>query len=71
MKTIKVKVNGMHCNGCATKIKSEIANLSSEANVEVNLEGHLVTVNTETLKSAEIKNAIIGKGFQVESIEIE
>jgi copper chaperone CopZ len=71
MKKIKLKVNGMHCNGCATKIKSEISNLSAEANVEVNLDNHLVTVSTDNLKSAEIKNAIIGKGFQVESVEIE
>ena len=73
MKKIKLKVNGIHCNGCATKIKNSIATLGIEHVLNVNVESGQVEVSYQADKSSlgEIKSKITDVGFQVESVEVE
>jgi copper chaperone CopZ len=73
MKTIKLKVNGIHCNGCATKIKNGLNVLNPQIVSEVNIETGDVKVefNKNDISVNAIKEKIIEVGFQVESIELE
>jgi copper chaperone CopZ len=73
MKTIKLKVNGIHCNGCATKIKNGLNGLNPQIVSEVNIETGDVKVefNKNEISVNAIKEKIIEVGFQVESIELE
>jgi copper chaperone CopZ len=73
MKTIKLKVNGIHCNGCATKIKNGLNVLNPQIVSEVNIETGDVKVefNKNEISVNAIKEKIIEVGFQVESIELE
>lgn len=72
-KTVKLKVNGIHCNGCATKIKNSINTLNVENQTEVNIATGDVKVvfDGEKAKPSEIKSKITDVGFSVEGIEIE
>ena len=72
-KNVKLKVNGIHCNGCANKIKNGITSLDSESHVDVNVSTGEVRVSFDGEKStlAEIKNIISNVGFSVESVELE
>lgn len=71
-KKVNFKVNGIHCGGCANKIKTAIANLNIEQNVEVNVETGNVNVefNSNESSIAKLKEAITSVGFEVESIEL-
>lgn len=72
-KTVKLKVNGIHCNGCATKIKKSIDSLNMEHTTDVNVETGNVKVifDAEKASLSDIKSKIQEVGFQVESVEIE
>lgn len=72
-KTVKLKVNGIHCNGCATKIKKSIDALNMEHTTDVNVETGNVKVifDAEKASLSDIKSKIQEVGFQVESVEIE
>lgn len=72
-KKINLKVNGIHCNGCATKIKNSIESLAANSTTEVEVSSGKVVVmfNAEKATVADIKKKIIDVGFQVESVEIE
>lgn len=72
-KHIKFIVNGIHCNGCATKIKNGIKSLDEKSHVDVNVASGEVRVTYDSDKSSlsEIKESIISTGFSVESVEVE
>ncbi len=72
-KIIKLKVNGMHCNGCANKIKTTLEQLNADQKVEVNISTGEVKVefNNKKASLSDIKAGIISSGFSVESFEIE
>ena len=72
-KKVNLKVNGIHCNGCATKIKNSIDTLFANSITDVEVTSGKVTVqfNSEIATVADIKKKIIDVGFQVESVEIE
>jgi copper chaperone CopZ len=72
-KNVKLMVNGIHCNGCANKIKNGLSSLDSESHVDVNVATGEVRVSYNGNKStlSEIKNIISNVGFSVESVELE
>jgi Cu+-exporting ATPase len=72
-KKIKLKVNGMHCQGCASKVVKGVASLDANASTDVNVESGIVHIsfNAENVKTHDLKTAIINAGFQVESLELE
>ncbi len=72
-KNIKLMVNGIHCNGCANKIKNGINSIDNESKVDVNISTGEVRISFDGEKNslAEIKSTISSVGFSVESVEIE
>lgn len=72
-KKIKLKVNGIHCNGCATKIKNSIETLAANTTTDVEVASGRVSVDFDSNKTTvgDIKKKIFDVGFQVESVEIE
>jgi len=72
-KIIKMKVNGMHCSGCANKIKTSLNQLNADQKVEVYFSTGEVKVefNNDKASLFDIKTAITSAGFSVESVEIE
>ena len=72
-KKVKFKVNGMHCEGCANKIKNGLVSLESECKTDIEVSNGIVNVtfNSNKTNVADIKNKILSVGFQVESVELE
>lgn len=72
-KSVNFKVNGMHCGGCAGKIKKGVESLNIESAVDVNVETGNVNIkfNSEQSTIGTLKDTITKAGFQVESIELE
>jgi copper chaperone len=72
-KSIVLKVNGMHCGGCANKIKKGLETLNIEQTSDINVESSTVKIKFNSAKStiATLKGCIESAGFQVESVEIE
>ena len=72
-KNVKFKVNGMHCEGCANKIKTGLVAIDNECKTEIEVASGkvLVSFNSSKTNVAEIKNKITSIGFQVESVELE
>ena len=72
-KSVNFKVNGMHCGGCASKIKKSVEELNIENAIDVNVEKSLVNIkfNSEQSTIAVLKESITKAGFQVESVELE
>lgn len=73
MKKLKMQVNGIHCNGCANKIKNSIGSLNIEHQTDVNVDSGEVKVAFDQSKASinDIKAKILDVGFQIESVEIE
>ena len=72
-KTVQFKVNGMHCGGCANKIKKSLSESNIEHTVDIDVEKGLVKVsfNSEQGPIATLKESITKVGFQVEKIELQ
>lgn len=72
-KSVNFKVNGMHCGGCAGKIKRGVEGLNIEHSIDINVESGNVNVkyNSEQSSVAVLKDSITKAGFQVESVELE
>lgn len=72
-KSVNFKVNGMHCGGCANKIKTSVAGLNIESDVNVDVPTGKVNIkyNSEQTTIASLKDSIAKAGFQVESVELE
>jgi copper chaperone len=60
----EIKVSGMTCGGCVKSITNAVKNIDSKANVAVNLNSQLVTIETEKEQS-EMVQAIEDAGFSV------
>ncbi len=72
-KSVIFKVNGMHCGGCANKIKTGVAGLNIEHDLNVDVPTGKVNIkyNSEQATIAILKDTIAKAGFQVESVELE
>lgn len=64
--TIQLKVPSMVCEGCVENITKEIKKNIPEAQVQINLDSKLVTVDTEA-SEASVKEVIVSTGHTVES----
>lgn len=72
-KSVNFKVNGMHCGGCANKIKKGLDELGIEQTNDIKVESGMVNVkfNSEQSSISVLKDSIAKAGFQVESVELE
>ena len=65
----KIGVEGMHCGGCANRVKNALSALKGVKSVDVSLENKMATViSKQALNESEIKQAIEDLGFSVSSI---
>lgn len=66
MKEIKIKINGMVCEGCENRVKSAVSLMDGVENVDANHNTGIVTVNVkEDLDIAKIKEKIEDLGYDV------
>lgn len=72
-KVVNLKVNGIHCGGCVTKIKNNLNTISNELETDVDVkEGKVkVVYDGEKVSLSDIKSKITEVGFSVESVELE
>ena len=63
--TTQLKVPSIVCEGCAETITKAIASLDAEAQVKVNLEAKIVTIESKSSLES-IKEAITAEGHTVE-----
>jgi len=72
-KKVTMQVNGMHCGGCANKIKKSIEELGVEQQTEVDVATGSVKIQFDGTKAtvADLKSKIAAVGFQVESVNLE
>lgn len=72
-KTVNLKVNGIHCNGCAAKIKKNLDTLNMDHTTDVNAATGKVKIiyDSDRAGLSDIKSKITELGFQVESVELE
>ncbi len=68
MENIELRIEGMHCTGCSTRLQKVLSNLDGVSNVEVSFEKGMANIefNKEIITLDEIKNAIVDSGFEVE-----
>ena len=66
MEKIELKVEGMHCTGCSTRLQKVLNNLESVSKAEVSFETGVAKIEYDSkLDLDDIKNAIIDAGFEV------
>ncbi|MGD1716502.1 heavy-metal-associated domain-containing protein [Dapis sp. BLCC M172] len=63
--TMQLKVPSIACSGCADTITKAIKNLESEADVQVDVEQKIVTVEAKASEES-IKEVITASGHTVE-----
>ena len=66
MEKIELKVEGMHCTGCSTRLQKVLNNLEGVSKAEVSFETGVAKIDYDgRLDLDDIKNAIIDAGFEV------
>ena len=72
-KVVNLKVNGIHCDGCVSKITKSLDTLNMEHLTDVNIKTGNVKIifDAEKASLSDIKSKITEVGFQVESVELE
>lgn len=66
MEKIELKVEGMHCTGCSTRLQKVLNNLEGVSKAEVSFETGVAKIEYDgKLDLDDIKNAIIDAGFEV------
>lgn len=66
----ELHVEGMTCGGCAAGVKRAVHNIDNQADVNVDLGGKTVLVNTGS-PVEDIKDAIESAGFEVTAIKAD
>lgn len=68
-----LQVSGIHCGGCANKIKKSIDELGVDHETEVDVSNGTVKVQFDGTKTtlADVKAKITAVGFQIESVSLE
>ena len=65
-KKVVLKVDGMHCNHCANKIKEICNNVSNVLNTKVNIESKEVIISyIKEINLDDIKSKIDFEGYKV------
>ncbi len=62
METI-IKVDGMHCQHCAARVKKASESVANVTNVVVDLDGGKATITHENANIDDVINAINATGF--------
>ena len=66
MKEIKIKINGMVCEGCENRVKSVVSSINGVEEVEANHNTGIVIVKTkEDLDISQIKEKIEDIGYEI------
>ena len=66
MKELRIKINGMVCNGCENRVKTALSEIAGIESVDANHNTGLVTVKSENyLDVAQIKERITDLGFEI------
>lgn len=68
MKEVNLKIEGMHCTGCSTRLEKVLNNIEGVETAKVSLEGKKATIkyNEEETNIENIKEAIEDAGFKGE-----
>ena len=68
MKEIELKIEGMHCAGCSTRLERVLNNLEGVEEAKVSLEEKQATIKFDETKTniENIKEAIADAGFKGE-----
>ena len=67
MNEVILKVQGMFCTGCESRIKNALENIENIETVEANSKDNIVTISYKNdLSINEIKTIIEDLGFEVE-----
>lgn len=68
MINIELKIEGMHCTGCSTRLEKVLNGLDGVSNASVNLEAKNAVIEFDSSKITleEIKETIEDAGFKAE-----
>ena len=68
MKEIKLKIEGMHCTGCSSRLEKVLNNTDGVEKATVSFEEKqaIITYNESQIDIAQIKETIEGAGFKGE-----
>lgn len=68
MKEVNLKIKGMHCTGCSTRLEKVLNNQKGVEKAEVSFEEEKAEIKYDDtkIKLDEIKEAIIDAGFEAE-----
>jgi len=61
-KTVKLKIEGMHCSHCAAKVEEALRKLGCKAEIDVKL-GKAIVTCPEKLAEQELTAAVAAAGF--------
>lgn len=69
METLSFEVGGMHCGGCAGKVRNALSTLAGVRNIEVTLNPGKATVMADPARvtPAQIESAITALGYSVKA----
>jgi len=70
-KKAEMKVDGMTCNGCVSKVKSSLEKVDGVKSVEVSLENSMAVVVFDDTKTNEstLKNAVNQSGYKAADVK--
>lgn len=67
MKEIKLKVNGMHCEGCENRIKNSLSTIDGISEVSANhTKGIVIIKANDDINLEEVKEMIEDLDFEIE-----
>ena len=68
MKDIKLKIEGMHCTGCSSRLEKVLNNVEGveKATVSFAEKEAIITYNEEKISEKQIKSEIKEAGFKAE-----
>lgn len=67
MKEIKLKVNGMHCEGCENRIKNSLSTIDGISEVSANHTNGIVIIKAnDDINLEEVKEMIENLDFEIE-----
>ena len=71
MKEIKLKINGMMCEGCENRVKSAVSLIEGVEKVEADHNtGIVIVTSKEDIDISKIKEKIIDIGYEIEEFKI-
>lgn len=67
MENIELKISGMHCTGCSSRLERVLNQLAGVENAQVSFEKQIANIcyHKTEITLDEIKEAIINAGFEV------